>query len=233
VTSDNDFPTGAGLASSAAGFAALAVAAAAALDFAAPPGLLNAMARIGSGSAPRSLFGGFALLENADDDITCRQLRPAEEWPLAVIVAVTNAGPKAVSSRAGMAQSRTTSPYYAEWVRSHPVDLVDGIACVARRDFDGLAAVAERSCLKMHAVMQTTAPPLLYWEPATLACMQTIGVLRREGTPVFFTIDAGPQVKAVCLPAAADAVRSALASTPGVTQLIQCRLGAGAHRVDG
>lgn len=232
VTSENDFPTGAGLASSASGFAALVTAAAAALDLKMTASELGDIARIGSGSAPRSLYGGFALLQNRPDgSVSCEQWLAETEWPLAVIIAVTTPEPKEVSSRDGMEQSRLTSPYYAEWVATHAANLLAGMDQVRGRDFSGLADLAEHNCLKMHAVMMTTRPPLIYWTPATLACMQTVQALRRTGTPVFFTVDAGPQVKAVCLPEAATAVSAALARVPGVTRVIGSRLGAGARVV--
>lgn len=234
VESDNDFPTGAGLASSASGFAALAVAGAAALGLDLPAGELAEVARLGSGSAPRSLFGGFALLRNRDDGgVDCGPWLAREDWPLRVMVAITTAAPKEVSSRDGMAQSRATSPFYPEWVRGHPADLAAGMDIVRRRDFGQLAELAEHNCMKMHAVMLTTRPALLYWQPATVACLHAVTALRRAGTPVFATVDAGPQVKAVCLPEAATTVRDALAALPGVARVIESGLGAGARLADG
>lgn len=233
VVSENDFPTGAGLASSAAGFAALVTAAAAALGIGADAAELTEAARIGSGSAPRSLFGGFVLLRNgADGGVSCEPVLAPEDWPLSVIIAITTAGPKEISSRDGMTSSRETSPYYGEWLRSHDADLDAGLECVSQRDFVRLAELAEHNCLKMHAVMMTTRPPLLYWTPATLACLQAVRELRRTGTPVFFTIDAGPQVKAVCEPAASAKVAAALAAVPGVTRIIESGLGHGARLID-
>lgn len=233
VDSDNDFPTGAGLASSASGFAALVTAAAAALGLDLPLDELARVARLGSGSAPRSLFGGFALLRNrADGEVAVGPLLAAEAWPLRVVIAITSAAHKEVSSRDGMAASRETSPYYGEWLRSHAADLDAGVRHVQGRDFTALATLAEHSCLKMHAVMMTTRPPLLYWMPATLGCLQAVQALRRAGTPVFFTIDAGPQVKAVCEPAAVPAVREALAAVPGVIRVVDSGLGPGAYCLD-
>jgi len=227
----NDFPTAAGLASSASGFAALAVAAAAALRLDLPKDALVDVARLGSGSAPRSLFGGFALLRNAPDGIRCEQWLAAADWPLVVVVAITSDAAKAVSSREGMALSRATSPFYPAWVSSHEADLAAGRDAVRRRDFAALAELAEHSCLKMHAVMLATRPALLYWCPATLACMHAVRELRAHGTPVFFTIDAGPQVKAICLPEAAGEVKRALAAVSGVTRILESGLGEGARVV--
>jgi len=231
VTSSNDFPTGAGLASSASGYAALVTAAAAALGIDPHERGLAAIARIGSGSAPRSLFGGIALLSLDDQGTHCRQLATPADWPLSVVVAVTTEAKKDITSRDGMEQSRLTSPFYASWISGHADDLDAGIRYVAERDFFALAKLSEHNCLKMHSVMMTTRPALLYWLPVTLACMQKITALRADGVPVFFTIDAGPQVKAVCLPEALATVTAALHEVPGVLRIIAGELGEGARVV--
>lgn len=230
VESSNDFPTGAGLASSASGYAALTVAAAAALKLKLPTDELANVARLGSGSAPRSLFSGIVLLENdvAGDRVSCRSVAAPSDWPLQVQVAVTSRMSKAVGSTGGMELSRRTSPFYPAWLATHAADLGAALKCVAQRDFETLADLAEHSCLKMHAVAMSSRPALLYWNAATVACMQIICELRRTGLPVFFTIDAGPQVKAVCEPGAASQVQAALLACPGVLEVRSCGLGGGA-----
>jgi diphosphomevalonate decarboxylase len=229
VESRNDFPTGAGLASSASGFAALVTAGAGALGLHLKEQRLAEIARLGSGSAPRSLLGGVVLLTNRDETTVCEQVASPADWPLEIVVAVTTAGPKETSSRTGMALSEQTSPYYDAWVQTHGADLAAGLAAVRARDFRALAELAEHNCLKMHAVMLTTRPPLIYWTPATLACLHRVQELRRDGVPVFFTVDAGPQVKAVCLPHVADDVAAALAGIPGVLRILRSPLGEGAR----
>jgi len=233
ITSRNDFPSGAGLASSASGYAALVTAAAAAMNLEGVEQDLLKIARIGSGSAPRSMFGGIALLRNLHDDTVCEQVLAPADWPLSVIVAVTTESSKAVSSRDGMEQSRLTSPYYQSWLASHPDDLEQALDFVRQRDFFALAELAEYNCLKMHAVMMTTRPALMYWSPGTLACLHALWELRRQGVPVFFTIDAGPQVKAVCLPEASVEVARVLEGTAGVLRVIRGDLGEGARLVSG
>ncbi len=230
IESGNDFPTGAGLASSASGFAALTVAAAAALKLELPDQELARIARLGSGSAPRSLFAGAVLLDIASEpgETICSTVSEPEDWPLEVVVAVTSVERKSVSSTSGMESSRNASPYFDGWVSSHPEDLQAGLECIAEKDFQRLAELAEHNCLKMHALAMSTRPPLLYWSPATLACMQAVTEMRSQGVPVFFTVDAGPQVKAVCLPEAADKVRDTLQRIPGVVQTLDCTLGQGA-----
>ncbi|TVS10794.1 MAG: diphosphomevalonate decarboxylase [Wenzhouxiangella sp.] len=229
VDSRNNFPTGAGLASSASGYAALVVAADALFGTAFDRRELSKIARRGSGSAARSLYGGFCRMHagRADhgEDCYAEGLFDEDHWPLEVVVAITDSGPKAISSRDGMNRTMATSPYYPAWVKSVDADLAEAGAALARRDFDALADVAESSALKMHASALAARPGLLYWNPATVACIQTIGRLRGQGTGVFFTIDAGPQVKAVCLPGQAEGVAAHLARVPGVTRLIRTGLG--------
>jgi diphosphomevalonate decarboxylase len=235
VTSANNFPTGAGLASSASGFAALVGAAAAALDQSWSGRELSVLARRGSGSAARSIFGGYVEMhkgEAADgsDSFAEPLARPAD-WPLCVIVAITVAGEKAVGSGPGMTLSAAASPYYREWVASHPADLDAARQAIAARDFAALARVSESSCLKMHAAAMSTRPPLIYWNGATLDCLHTIRQLAADACPVFFTIDAGPQVKAICLPEAAPRVRAALEAQSGVHEVIETGLGPGLERL--
>jgi len=235
VESDNNFPTAAGLASSASGFAALVVAADAALGAGLHPGELAEIARRASGSAARSIFGGFVELSLVDGGrgIETRQILEPAAWPLAVVVAVTDSGPKAVGSTDGMLLTERTSPYYPAWVASSPADLAEAHSAVERRDFEALAAVSESSCLKMHSVMLSARPALVYWNGTTVDCIHLLRGLRAVGVPVFFTIDAGPQVKAICLPEALERVGRELAGVPGVERVLVSGLGGGARPVAG
>ena len=232
VESFNDFPTGAGLASSASGFAALVLAAAGALKLELTELELENLSRRGSGSAPRSLFGGFVLLMTGDSGTpACRPIMAPEDWPLEVVVAITDPSSKAVSSTQAMELGRLTSPYYQTWVETHQADLKAGLEWVRRRDFKSLADLAEHNCLKMHAVAMTSQPPMIYWQAATLSAIRAVREMRAEGLGVFFTVDAGPQVKAVCLPGAGQQVADRLAALPGVTRVIPSTLGQGARIV--
>jgi diphosphomevalonate decarboxylase len=231
VESENDFPTSAGLASSASGFAALVVAADAALGAGIDRVELADLARQASGSAARSLYGGFAEIELTDGGTTTRQIIGPDEWPLHVVVAVTEAGPKDVGSTEGMIRTEETSPYYRGWVDGSKADLEEARRAVAVRDFEKLADVSESSCLKMHAVMLSARPGLVYWNGATVEGIRAVRRMRADGVPVFFTIDAGPQLKAVCLPEARKRVATELAAIPGVDRLIETGLGEGARVV--
>lgn len=227
VVSENNFPTGAGLASSAAGFAALAVAADAALETRLSAKALSRIARRASGSAARSIWGGYVLLPAGNDPVA-EPLFDETYFPLDVVIAVVSRAVKAVGSTEGMTRTQRTSDYYEAWIRHQGADLSVAKQALAARDFDALAAVAEASCLKMHAVMLATRPGLIYWAPATVACLHAIRALHAEGVPVFFTIDAGPQVKAFCLPEVSDQVADRLADVEGVLEVIRTRTGAGA-----
>ena len=236
VETGNDFPTGAGLASSASGFAALAVAADRALDLHLDSRELSVLARRGSGSAARSIFGGFVEMvpgtRDDGEDAFATPLLDAGAWPLKVVVAVTTRKKKAISSRAGMDHTRDTSPFYRDWIATVPGDLADAREAVQARDFEKLAAVAEASCLAMHAVMLSARPGLIYWNAATVDCIRCIRSLQAGGTGAFFTIDAGPQVKAVCLPGDAARVAEALRNVAGVEDVLVSGLGEGARTVE-
>ena len=232
MQSHSNFPIAAGLASSASAFAATTVAAAGAANLSLGTQDLARLAGASSGSAARSLYGGFVELKNADDSITLTPLCDVDSWPLQVVVAITQTGPKATGSTEAMEISRETSPFYDNWVAQQEYDLEAARAAIDRRDFAQLATIAEHNCLKMHSVMWASRPPMVFWNAATMRCLQTVRRLQGEGHQVFFTIDAGPQVKAVCLPADVDAVSQALAETSGVQEIMTTGLGSAARLVE-
>ena len=229
VVSECNFPMAAGLASSASAFAALVAAASAAAGAQADRLSLARSAGRASGSAARSLYGGFVELSLADDDIELSQVAPADDWPLTVVVAVTSDRQKRVSSTEAMRRSAETSPFYARWVADQPADLSAARDAIATKDFDRLAELSEHNCLKMHSVIWTSRPAVTYWNPATLACLESVRELRAAGVPVFFTMDAGPQVKAVCLPESIETVQTRLREVPGVERIMTSGLGDGAR----
>jgi len=230
VDSSNHFPTAAGLASSASGFAALTVAAASAFELRATPTELSRWARMGSGSAARSIFGGFVRLhrgERADgEDCYAEPISTGEPpWPLALVVVQTALGAKSVGSTEGMERSRTTAPYYGPWVETSAQDLADAEAAIQRRDLAALGAIVEHSCFKMHACMMASRPPIVYWKPPTLAVIARVGELREAGVPGYVTIDAGPHVKVLCEPDRAAAIAQACEDVPGVEAVMICQGG--------
>lgn len=233
VESTNDFPTGAGLASSASGFAALALAASAAAGLPPDDRELSILARRGSGSAARSLFGGIVELHagtRADGlDSFAEPLLDRAEWPLTVVVAITDHEAKTVSSTAGMGGSAITSPFYPAWVDTAEGDLAGMRNAIAARDLERVGELTEYSCLKLHALMLSTRPALLYWNAATVAAIHAVRELRAGGIPAYFTIDAGPQLKALCLPEHARTVADALGGVAGVLETRTSALGRGAY----
>jgi diphosphomevalonate decarboxylase len=236
VVSRNNFPTAAGLASSASGFAALVSAAAQALDLSVSDARLSEWARRGSGSAARSIFGGFVDMAHGiavdGSDSIARPLHEASHWPLEVVIAITSEASKKVGSTVGMDHTMATSPYYSAWVDGAEADLAAARSAIAARDFDALAQVSEYSCLKMHASALAANPGVLYWNAATTNGIHTVRELRQQGVPVFFTIDAGPQLKAVCEPSATAQVKAALAAMPGVQRVITTAMGPGVTRIE-
>ena len=197
VVSRSNFPTAAGLASSAAGFAALAMAAAKAADLPLDGRELSILARLGSGSACRSIAGGFVEWlrgERADgEDSYAVQRFPAAHWPeLRLLAAECASEAKAVSSRDAMRAAVETSPYYSAWVRDAEASVPVASDLVAARDLGGLGALIERNAWRMHATSLAAAEPTCFLRPATLAVIERVAQLRRDGLPAYFTLDAGP-----------------------------------------
>ncbi|WTL22515.1 diphosphomevalonate decarboxylase [Streptomyces sp. NBC_01506] len=235
VDSTNTVPTGAGLASSASGFAALAVAAAAAYGLDPGTTALSRLARRGSGSASRSLFGGFAVWhaghDTATGTVTGTGTGTAEEAEAeeaadlgsyaepvpaaagmdpALVVAVVDAGPKTVSSREAMRRTVSTSPLYLPWADSSTRDLADMRTALRAGDLDAVGEIAERNALGMHATMLAARPAVRYLSPATVTVLDTVLGLRREGIGAYATMDAGPNVKILCRRTDAPRVAQAL-----------------------
>jgi diphosphomevalonate decarboxylase len=229
IRSTGNFPVAAGLASSASAFAACVVAADALDDTERSLATLANLAGRASGSAARSLLGGFVELGNDGTSVRVSSLLEPADWPLEVIVAITSENEKAVGSTEAMEISRRTSPFYGKWIAEQEGDLETARKAIAARDIGALGDIAEHNCLKMHSVMWTSRPSLVYWNSTTVTCMEAVRRMRDEGLPVFFTIDAGPQVKAVCESGAADAVEATLAATNGVLRTLRTPLGAGAR----
>lgn len=230
VTTENNFPTAAGLASSASGFCALALAARAAADLEFDASEASALARASSASAARSVYGGFASLGAGAR--AAERIAPPEHFALTMLVAVTAAGKKATSSTEGMRHTSETSPYYGAWVEHAPRIWTEVRAAVLARDVAALGAATEQSALMMHASMFAARPALLYFSPVTLAVALRVRALREDGVPAFFTMDAGPHVKVLALPADADRVAAALSEVSGVLRVIRCAPGPDAHLVD-
>ena len=194
----NTVPTAAGFASSASGFAALAKAADAWFGWGLAERELSVLARLGSGSAARSVAEGFVEWHagTAADGMDSHAERLEVEWPeLRVGAWVVCAGEKPVGSREGMRRSVETCEFYREWPGRVARDLAALKAAIAQKDFAALGAVAEANALAMHALMAATRPPIVYALPETVAAMRKIWAAREGGLGLWFTMDAGPNVK--------------------------------------
>ena len=221
IVSENNFPMGAGIASSASAFAALALAASAAAGLNLKENELSRLARLGSGSACRSIPDGFCewACGNGGEDSFSVSIAPASHWDLADLIAVISGEHKKVGSTAGHGMAQT-SPYQEARVRTAPERIRICREAVLNRDFDALAEVCECDMLMMHAVMMTQVPPLLYWEPASIRLIKLVKEWRAEGLPCFATLDAGPNVHVICPAGVSDEVRARMAEVEGVREII-------------
>ena len=198
VDTHNTVPTAAGLASSASGFAALTLATNSLMGWQLPEHQLSALARLGSGSASRSLWHGFVKWQageqsNGSDSVA---FPLASQWPqLRVGLLTVSSQTKAVSSREGMARTITTSALYKEWPQQAESDLAIIESAIIAGDFETMAVTAEHNAMSMHATMAAAWPPLVYWQPDSLTQMQKVWQLREQGLPLYLTMDAGPNLK--------------------------------------
>ena len=210
VTSSSTVPLAAGLASSAAGFAALAAAATRAVGMCLDERALSRLARRGSGSATRSVFGGLVLWNAGIDDETSYAEPVNCDLDLAMVVVVVSAGRKTISSTQAMRHTMHTSPLYPAWVEASREDLRGALEAVRPRDLPRLGEVVEANALGMHATMIASRPSVLYWLPETLDVVHTLRIMRDEGFPVWATIDAGPNVKVLTAGKDADRIAAVL-----------------------
>jgi diphosphomevalonate decarboxylase len=232
VSSANNFPIGTGIASSASAFAALALAASHAAGLRLTESELSRLARTGSGSACRSVPGGFVEWQagSDDEDSYAYSIAAPDHWDLVDCVAIISREHKQTGSKEGHLTA-DSSPLQAARLADAPrrLDLCRGAIC--DRDFSTFAAIVELDSNLMHAVMMTSSPGLFYWQPATLSVMKAVGKWRKAGFPVCYTIDAGPNVHVLCLSAVAGEVERRLRSLEGVHDVLTARPG-GAARLE-
>ncbi len=234
ASSSNNFPSSSGLASSSSGFAALALgchALAEANRRAAFDGdaggflplteanrkLASESARHGSVSASRAVYGGFTALPAGA--IHARRVFPASHWPeFRVLVVITSKLPKEASSRGAMEATRLSSPYYSSWVKDSRLLAREALLALGERDMEKLGATLRLSYSRMHASALASDPPLLYWLPASVAVIRACAALRSKGIGAWETMDAGPQVKIICISAEIDAIKAFVeAAVPGLS----------------
>jgi diphosphomevalonate decarboxylase len=230
VESRNDFPTGAGIASSASAFAALALAASAAYGLELSEKDLSRLARRGSGSACRSVPAGFTEWQagTSDQDSFATSFAPADHWQLIDVIAVIHSGEKKAGSTEGH-HLAATSPIQAARVADAPRRLDDCRQAIFAKNFERLASVIEQDSNLLHAVMMTSDPALYYWRGATMEVINSVRGWREQGIPCAFTIDAGPNVHVICPQDAATRVENHLREIPGVESVLVSGVGGAAR----
>ena len=232
VMTENNFPSGAGIASSAAAFAALALASSRAAGLTLSEAQLSRLARRGSGSASRSIPGGFVewKMGTGDDDSVAVSIAPPEHWNLADCIAIVSASHKKTGSTEGHAIAET-SPLQNARVEDTPRRLDICHNAILNKDFDAFANIIELDSDMMHSVMMTSNPPLMYWQAATLGIFHEVRAWRASGLPVAYTVDAGANVHVLCLSEQAEKVKMHLAELPGVNEVLVAKVGGPARVV--
>ena len=234
VVSENNFPSGAGIASSASAFAALALAAAEAARLKLSESQLSRLARRGSGSACRSIPAGFVewLAGASDEDSYAASIAPPDHWSLVDCIAIVSESHKKTGSTEGHTLA-PTSPLQAARLADAPRRLELCRRAILDCDFALLAGIVELDSDMMHAVMMTSRPPLHYWMPASLDIMKTVRLWRQEGLSACYTVDAGPNVHVLCLDKDAQEVAARLHGLAGVKLVLRARTGGPAVLMEG
>ncbi|MCC5032677.1 diphosphomevalonate decarboxylase [Streptomyces sp. WAC 00631] len=234
VDTRNTVPVGAGLASSASGFAALALAAAHAYGLPGDSRALSRLARRGSGSAARSVFGGFVVWHagtpDAPDPDRGSYAEPVTDAHLdaALVAVVLESGPKPVSSREAMRHTVATSAPYRDWLADCRAALVRMREALRRGDMTTVGEIAEHNALGMHAAMEAAQPAVRYRTAASNAVLGHVRALREEGVGAWATMDAGPNVKVLCAGADAESIADRMRAVTGAPVVV-ARSGPGAR----
>lgn len=233
VESRNHVPTAAGLASSASGLAALAGAASYSAGLSLSDKELSKLARIGSGSASRSIYGGFAeWIKGHDHDSSFAVPVDDADWDIGMLFIIVNDAVKEVSSRDGMKRTVETSPFYDGWLNSLDTDLSEMKSAISDRNIEKIGSIAERNALKMHATTLGANPPFTYWTAESMRAMNAVRDLRKLGYTAYFTMDAGPNVKIICKQSQLGELKKHLNERFDEDQLIEARPGPGLHVLD-
>ena len=231
VYSRNDFPTGTGLASSASAFAALSLAATRAAGLDLDGRALSRLARLGSGSACRSVPSGFSLWDGKSDEASyARQVADRRHWDLADVIALVADQHKAVGSQKGH-RLASTSPLHEARLAAASGWIEPVLQGIRDRDLETIGRCIEIDALAMHGVMMTSEPSLLYWAPATISVLLAVRSWRKEGLGVYFTLDAGPNVHCICESADAAEVEKRLRNLTGVKSVLVSGVGGGVRSV--
>ncbi|MGQ5709573.1 diphosphomevalonate decarboxylase [Lactobacillus sp. PSON] len=198
ISSVNHVPTSAGLASSSSAFAALASAFCAYYNINVDKKDLSRLARMGSGSASRSIYGGFAIWQKGTDDSSfAYALDEKPNMDLHLLAIELNKNKKSVSSTKGMKLAQT-SPFFKPWIQRNDFELQEMVQAIKDADFTKLGSLAELNASEMHAINLSAQPPFTYFEPDTIKAIKLVEDLRKQGIECYYTIDAGPNVKVLC-----------------------------------
>ena len=199
IKSVNHVPTAAGLASSSSAFAALAGAFNRLYKLDLNHKQLSILARIGSGSASRSIFGGFSIWKKGitSDDSFAYPIDENPTMDLHLLAIELDTKPKSLSSTEGMKLAKT-SPFFNHWLEANDSELDAMISAINNNDFTALGELAEHNANEMHAINLSAKPGFTYFVPETLKAIELIHTLRKNGIECYYTIDAGPNVKVLC-----------------------------------
>jgi diphosphomevalonate decarboxylase len=231
IESENHFPTASGLASSASGFAALTLALSGFARQKLNKTELSRLARMGSGSAARSIAGGLAKLPFGSDP-AATQIMPARKIPWGMVVTIVEGAQKKISSREGMRLSNQSSPYYKAWLTQAKQDYRDMLVAIKQMDFGRIGRICEANTLAMHACMMAARPSLLYWTKTTFAIISAVNEWREDGLNIYFTIDAGPHVLLLCKSDDLENIAAKVRRIDGVAQAIAARPAGGAKIIE-
>lgn len=233
IVTKNTFPKGTGAAASASGFAALTVAAFAAVGITLSEKELTIFARLGSGSACRSIPDGFVIWEKGEtsDESYAHSLYPHTYWDLRDVLVIVDAHKKKISTSEGQ-KGITTSPFWRDRVEAIPARIARIIEALKEKNFQHLGMLIEEDCLNMHHVMQTQNPPIVYWSKATKKLMEEVVNSRKGGLPAYFTIDAGPNVHLICEAKNEEDVMKRIQNLPYVQEIIVNKPAGGAHIIN-
>ncbi len=236
ISSKNYFPTAAGMASSASGYAALAFAINAALDLHLPGKELSILARLGSGSACRSVYGGFVEWQkgekNDGSDSFAVQLADENHWPeLRNVIAVVDQEKKKISSRAGMRETVVTSELFKERMKTVGKTVNAMKKAVLERNFPEFATLAMMDSDSMHACMADTQPPIIYLNATSGKIMEEMRLLNQKNIICGYTFDAGPNAHIYTTESNVSAVQKMLSKITGIKQTIVCKVGSGPRTI--
>ena len=195
VVSQNNFPSSTGLSSSASGFAALTVAAAAAVGLKLTEKQLSILSRQGSGSACRSIPSGFVewVDGNTNETSFALQIFPANHWKITDVVAVISSHKKEVPTSTGQ-QTAASSPFMKTRLAQMPKKNQLVKKLIRDRNFTKFGELIEAEALELHTIMMTQSPPLIYLEPNSLLLMKLCQQWRAAGLPVYFTLNTGQDI---------------------------------------